>query len=200
MVFNKTKRGLEKGAAILAVVTYSIQILIFLFVLIVGIKAFSTQVVVDQQLVWNGYSYQEVNTYGYRPDIACVLVIFGAIFLTYSILGLIFGAKLIKSPLQKNGTVVNTNKFRITLLVFSVLSGNLITAGLMIAVLCLKDVVAPKTKPELQQIAQPTVQQQAQPTSTIEAKIAKLKEYKELGIIDEETYKKAVAKLIKEIM
>lgn len=192
MVFNKTKRGLEKGAAIFSVVMYSIQILIYFVLTIEGIIIFSNPY---------GYYYGNIYySYGTIQTIGMTYALIGIILLAFCIVGLILSAKLIKTPLQPDGIVKKRNGLRITLLVFSILSGNFITAGLLIAVLCLKDV-----KPA-QEDAQPSVAvagnniAPAQANTSIDAKLAKLKEFKELGIIDDEAYKKAIAKIIKDAL
>ena len=202
MEFNKTKRGLEKGAAIFSVVMFSIQIVSYLVLAIVGLYFLTNQVIIGYQFdgYFSDYYYDPVYGYDYATGTLCLLL--GIVLLTFSIVGLVFSAKLIKSPLQEDGSVKNRTGLRVTLLVFSILTGNWITAGLLIAVLCLKDfkqtaVQAVNTNPAVTT----TSVNQTQPQSTsIDAKVAKLKEFKELGIIDDETYKKAIEKIIKDLL
>ncbi|MBQ7466964.1 MAG: hypothetical protein IJS74_02700 [Clostridia bacterium] len=141
MEYNKTKRGLEKAAGIVGVVASSILILTFIILLIYCITQSGT------------YEYEyydhfgDVHTYVeyINPQIAtfiglyCFICIFN---IALNILALIFSAKVIKTPVQADGTITQRNGSRISMLVFNILTGKLVSAGLMIAVLCLKDKVA----------------------------------------------------------
>ena len=209
MEYNKTKRGLEKAAAILSVVAYALEIIAYISLIITSIFMINSYQMIDEIRYqrWNGsyyyYDYEPIYGYLYRTQ-GITYLIMGIILLTFCIIGLIMSAKLIKTPVQADGIVKKRSGLRITLLVFSLLSGNWITAGLIIAVLCLKD-FKPATQqnyaqqlvvqPAMHAVNQPQIATATAPNS-IDSKLAKLKEYKELGIIDDDTYKKAVAKLI----
>ncbi len=123
--------------------------------------------------------------------------------------------------MNPDGTLKKRDGQRIALIVFSFITGQLITFGLEIAVLCLKDFndVAPvgQTQPSVttpRQTAQVNVQVAAPVTpvvaqtqevnvkasnQSIDGKIAELKHFKELGILDEESYNKAIKKIIEDL-
>jgi len=178
MVYNKTKRGLEMASGIVGVVVSSILSLVFLYYLIVTIIFI-----------------------GYYPWIAGYLIaeiIVYTLLSAFSVLSLIFYASVIKSPVQADGTIKQRKGRRICVVVFSVLTLQWVTAGLMIAVLCLKD--SQLANPAQSQSAQAQIHMQTQAPQTLDAKVAELKHLKELGVLDEESYKKAINKLIQNIL
>ena len=131
MEYNKTKRGLEKAAGILTIVVSAIEIL---FLLIYMIVILTTKEVSSVAYNYSTHTWEYV--YITVFNVAGLLLIFP---IAFSIVTLIFGAKLIKSPVNPDGSVSNRTGLRITTLVFAILNGQWITTGLLIAVLCLKD-------------------------------------------------------------
>ena len=193
MVFNKTKRGLEKGTAIFSVVAYAFGIFSYLILILDGIRLLRVSTYIYD-------AFTDSYWYGIHTELAATYIATGILLLAFSIVALILSAKLIKSPLQPDGTVTKRNGIRITLLVFSILACNFITVGLLIAVLCLKD-VKPAKEPNQPTVATPNNNATpAQESASVDAKLAKLKEFKELGVIDDEAFKKAVTKIIKDAL
>lgn len=199
MEYNKTKRGLEKAAGILTIVVSAIEIvaLILYFMAILHVT-----VIVDYNVdSWGRYT---TPIYGSAINYGSFMLLFP---IAFSVITLILGAKLIKSPVQADGTIKNRNGIRITALVFAILNGQWVTTGLLIAVLCLKDFKAPS-----QQIgefagnvagstkntyaAKVSATQNQNSIQSIDSKISELKHLKELGVIDDEAYNKAIDKII----
>ncbi len=179
MVYNKLKRNLELAAGIVGV---SVSAITGVFAL----ALFASNIA--------GVAVFEI-AYGLLPFILVSVAI--------SICSIIFCAMIIKSPVRAEGVLKTTNT-RICVIIFAVLTSNLITLGLEIAVLCLKDFKNTDTEVKTNnKYIQPPVQQSTKENQTqntnIETKIAELKNLKELGIIDEQTYNKAIAKLIETI-
>ena len=170
MTYNKTKRGLEKAAGIVGTIVSSISLVIFAIYLIM-LVTMPSRLPIPYGV---GSSY----------TISCLILI------TIDVLSLIFSAKVIKSPVQEDGSIEPRTSKRVCMLVFNILSGQIVSSGLMIAVLCLKDEASAKKSSSTK----------IQQTNSIDGKLAELKHLKELGVIDEETYKKSVQKLIKDIM
>ena len=179
MEYNKTKRGLEKASGIVGVVISSIVTVLWLYEVIVCISLFVT---------WGMYS-----------SLLMTYLIMYFIELAFSVVTLITYASVIKSPVQEDGTIKPTKGRRICVVVFSALTAQWVTMGLMIAVLCMKDFKdgQPSYTTNVGYQGQRPVQ--AAPSS-IDGKIAELKHLKELGVIDEEGYKKAVERLLKQII
>lgn len=171
MQYNKTKRGLEKAAAILGIIVSAMDIIAFFILFILGL-IYSTSM--------------DYLTYMY----ASTFIATGIIGIAAAIPTLIISIMLVKSPIDENGNLKNRNGIRIGLLVLSILSGSLVVAGLLIAVLCLKDFVG---KPQTQST-------QNNQIKTVEEKLAQIKNLKELGVIDDETYKKAVQKVFNDVL
>ena len=196
MVYNKTKAGLEKGATILGIVISSIT-LVHSFV------------------------------YFLLSCISIVGMVFNFIFIpmwlvsfAFSITTLVLNCTLVKSPVLPDGTVIQRNGTRIALIIFSFLTGQLITMGLEIAVLCLKDFhdVTPveQTQPSVVaqsqtvqsnvNVAAPVAQSAVAPVQntpasnqSVEGKIAELKHLKELGILDDASYNNAIKRIIESL-
>ena len=90
------------------------------------------------------------------------------------------------------------------MLVLSIISGDIVVIGLMIAVLCLKDYKQPKTEKPVKQVVNKLAY--VAPTNAGNGyfefynKIQEVKRLKSLEIIDAETFKKAVAKIVKDIV
>ena len=178
MVYNKTKRGLEKAAGIVGVVVSSIETLIFLYY-----AALTTSIM----------AY-----YGGVPIAYAWLLSEYLLFFAFSLISLIFYASVIKSPVQADGTIKQRKGRRICVVVFSFLSAQWVTMGLMIAVLCLKDLQTAVAEPS--QSPQTHVSTPIQVPQTLDVKIAELKHLKELGVLDDETYKKAVNKILRDVL
>ena len=170
MEYNKIKRGLEKAAGIVGVVLSSLQCLDACESLISALYLNSADV---------------------------YFIVSHACFIAITILSIVFCAKVISTPLKKDGTVVARNPIRICVIVFSFLSGVIVSAGLMISVLCLKDFVEPEEDDE--ESKQKDKENNDTNEKAVESKILELKKLKELEVIDEETYKKALQKLIDKI-
>ncbi len=207
MVYNKTKRGLEKAAGIVGVVLSSIVLIVLLVY---------TGILINAIRLISAYEYYEYDyLIGYtKGQLISYLFIYIAFMIIY-ISNIILCANVIKSPVQSDGTIRPTKDLRICTLVFCIISGLWVPAGIMIAVLCLKDVqevsqIIPQIQPTVQidpakqmQTVQVAPAQQL-PTQTnepsIESKIAELKHLKDLGVIDEDVYKKAIEKMINDLV
>ncbi len=209
MEYNKTKRGLEKGASIYAVIVYSLMIIMSITLIVCGIVIANTMQQVQEynpMKYYNSGHYIGGYDYYYRkiPELGLPYIIIGVILLGVTIAALIVAAKLIKSPVKPDGTIQKRTGKRITLIVFSVLSGNIILLGLMIAVMCLKDMKEPK--PVYQQMVQPVRNMQyvqSRPIQqnvgvSLDDKVNQIKHLKEIGVLDDDAYKKAITKIIKE--
>lgn len=192
MEYNETKRGLEKAAGILGVVSSALIIVGFIYMFIIGCINVSYVGQVRNYINSTEFYY----TYEHLIDtVALAYIIIALIFIAMSIVKLVFCAKIIKSPVMANGKVKNIQKTRICVVVFAFLTGCWITAGLEIAVLCLKDFIEPVAENN-NYIQAPSMKN----PNSIDAKVAELKHLKELGVIDEVQYKKAVDKIIAEMM
>ena len=189
MEYNKTKRGLEKAAGIVGTVVSSLMLFTYIILFIYFLTQSGVQA---SHTTYDGYTYEEFFNPEIGPYVAqyCTSLIF---LIIICMISLIFSSKVIKSPVQADGSVQSRTGKRVCMLIFNLLSGQIVSCGLIIAVLCLRDF--PKPKPQPQAIYQP--QPQVQPVkSTIDSKLIELKHMKELGIIDEEVYKNAVQKII----
>ncbi len=192
MIYNKTKRILELVAAI--------------FALVIGIGMLGASL----YLFATGIMLASVFAAVGMISLALPFLIPGILLLAISICSIVFGALLIKSPVRPEG-VLNTKSKQICLIIFSILSGNIVSFVLEIIVVCLPNFVDPnkyteKTvsskyiQPNPQNTQpQPTLQSQYAQPSGVEGKINELKHLKELGVIDEQAYSRAVDKIISEI-
>lgn len=185
MVYNRTKRALELTAGIFGVV-------VACGTLITGLYLFITFIFVAIALTAAGL-YASV----------IIAIIFTFLWFVVSICAIIFNAMIIKSPVRPEG-VLRTTKIRVMVIIFSVLSLNFVTFGLEIAVMCLKDFEEPSRENKMSniyvQMPAQTQETAAQPKrSSLEENVAELKHLKELGVIDEEAYNKAVTKLIEKL-
>ena len=197
MEFNKVKRILEKSMAIFSVVFYAICIFISLELISSSIYYLTQVTYLGRNYNSETFNYEYMYGYNYRKGYTYLII--GLLLLTFSSICLIISANLIKSPLKNGETVVDYTRLRITLLVFSFLTCNIVTAGLIIAVLCLKDFSIIKQSTQNCKIENsPQNQISNNKFTSIDEKITQIKELLNLGIIDNETYKKAVAKLIKD--
>ena len=181
MVYNKTKRGLEKAAGIVGVVVSALEILVLLIAMI-DLAAMSAY-----EAAYYGYTL-------YGPSALVLILPIG-----FALASLILSALVIKTPVQPDGIVKQRNGLRICMLVFLLLDGQWVAAGLMIAVLCLKDVKpAVQNNQKVANVSVPVTG--AEMPRTIDEKVAELKHLKELGVLDDDTYKKAINKILKDIL
>ena len=170
MVYNKTKRGLEMAAGIVGIVYSAIAFIGAIYYLVL------------QFIVYNITGF--------------ALGLFSIVMALFTVCSLIFSAKLIKSPFVKDDIVKNTTTIRVIAMIFAGLTGNIVTLGLMIVVVCLKDFVEKSSKVKQKTIV---VQQEIKRPDTIDSKVAEIKRFKELGIIDDEQYAKAIKKIVEDI-
>lgn len=186
MEYSKLKRGLEKSAGIIGVVYASIAIIGAAVLAGLGISLSGA---------FGGFGFI------YKLYLGISLPL-----LALAIVDLIFCAKVIKTPVQPDGSVAKRTASRVCIIVFSFLNGNWIVFGLMLAVMCLKD-FATQNEPVQNKVyvgqVQPQVnatQSQTMPqTNSFKAKIEELKALKDEGLIDDAMYKKAVEKILTEI-
>ena len=202
MVYNERKRSFEKTTGIFGIVFSALQIIVLLSLLIVILGA--------PEGFYNGEHGKIIANAFFKDSIVTTLLFVSIYVALFSILMIIFSAQLIKSPVSTDKTQISKrNGVRICTLVFSILSGQGILIVLTIIMLCMKDFVPEETQVYLVEKKPVTKTQQASPAAkvtptkpkenkvlSIEEKIAKVKQLKELGVIDEETYKNAVQKII----
>ncbi len=192
MIYNKTKRILELVASIFGVVSGT------------GMLATSLYLFIEGIILAGAFAAAGLISF------ALPFLIPGIIFLATSVCTIVFSALLIKSPVRPEG-VLNTKSKQICFIVFSILSGNIVSFVLEIVVVCLPNFVDQnkyaehaghskyiQPNPQFAQTQQ-SMKSQYTPSNSIESKINELKHLKELGVIDEQTYNKAVDKIISEI-
>ena len=213
MVYNKTKRNLEKAAGIVGVVFSSITVFVYAIAAVMAIIWAWNFNSITVFVGYNG-SYPIYETIDYT---AMYIGLFFAclIMFAFSLVTLILSAKVIKTPVEEDGTIKNRKGLRICCLVFSILSGFLVSAGLMIAVLCLKDVPGQKAQntqnnqasvkvSPVQKVAEPRVIQpvvnNAQKEQEFVKRLNELKDLNSLEIFDEATLKKCINKLIEDYL
>ncbi|MBE7081200.1 MAG: hypothetical protein E7372_01405 [Clostridiales bacterium] len=216
MKLNKTKRGLELGAAITALV-YCI------FDLILEVVAFETLIDTISFLKKEYVDYY--NSYMQSTVIAYIIGFFIGVALV--IVELIFACKLLKKPIDTSNNFINIEdrfenelkkrkKTRICFIVFSSIlafvmlincfqssQGSSSTTTKIVGLLIFVTVIVLESiamaNKEIHQDVE-IAKELAVSNSTIEEKIAELKHLKELGVIDEEQYKNAVEKNIRDIV
>lgn len=167
MKYNKTKRGLEIAGGIVGVVGSSCEIIYCLYMLIY---------INNISYIFTKESYIALMSLG------IILILFGAISI-YSF------TRLIKSPITESGKIIERKPDRICCIVISILTGQIVATGLIIAVLCLKDFNEEQNSSKTNMNI----------NNSIDSKIASLKNLKGSGVLDEESYKKAIEKIKKEI-
>ena len=192
MQFNKTKRTLEKVAGILTTVFNALWIIGSIVMIILA-----NQPLYGLTFVWDGHAYMPETTYYANPNATFLTILF-IILLIFSIIGLILSILLIKSPLKADGTVKQRNGIRITLLIFSILNALWVTSVLLIIVLCMKDFVDPNNSPVANTIS--NLKNPKPYAQTTEGKIAEIKHMKELGVIDDATYERAIKKITDDLL
>ena len=187
IVFNTTKRGLEMASGIVGVIISSILCVLWLW---------GTIELMDHSI-----------RFGIPTDRFFSLI--GVILeFVFSVLLLVFYAMLIKSPMEEGRITKDRTNLRIYTFIFSVLTGQFVTAALILTVTLIKDfkpveikkTIIPKVKVE-QKVEHKVEHPTKKPFATsVESKIAELNHYKDLGVLDEEAYKKAVERLVNEIV
>lgn len=213
MQYNEAKRNLEKAAGILGVITSALFLVGFLAMFILGCMSVAVTETVESS---NAYGYVVDYYQETSIDMAgLVMIIVGLLLAILSIVRLVYCAKIIKSPVLPNGQLLNTQKARICAVVFSFICGELITAGLVIAVLCLKDftdqvapmpvtqnMVATPDLPKHDVQPKPVAEHAilAKPENPkynlgLDEKIAELNKLESLGLIDAASYNKAIDRL-----
>ncbi len=213
MNYNKSKRSLEKASGILGIISSSFTVFYAVAIVFIGfLLNFNTSQLTETTYSDTYYADTYYSaTSNFENFIGILYILLGICILIFAICGIIFSSKVIPSPLQKDGTLKNRKGVRITMLIFMILTGNWISAGLMIAVLCSKDfmpskepAVTPKEKP-----TEPLISKHILDNNKTEKRIEnkddyihnieELKRLKKDGIIDEETYKRALEKIITKI-
>ena len=180
MEYNSTKRKVELAAGIIGIITNVIYIIIACIALVIGfIMLFNAG---------PGHYYFGHVVLSSTPGLVTILL--GLFFIAMPVVMLVFSIKLVKSPYSPNGEIKNKQGARIIMLIFSILLSNTVVMALMIAVLCLKDVKDTNVTTNAQ--AQQTGNKQL---NDFTSKVQELKRLKDAGIIDEETYKIAIAKI-----
>ena len=180
MEYNETKRGLEKAAGIVGFITSLIWVGVLIYCLIGMSEQFEAYKKTSNDI-------QLIHTYYIVILILFFFDVINSLFL------FIFSYCIIESPVKEDGTVVNTTKLRIAFLIFAILSFNIIAIGLIIPVLCLKDF---KKTPQVQTSF--NLQNNEAQQNLIDFKVAELKHLKEIGVIEDEVYNKAIDKIINE--
>lgn len=216
MELNKTKRGLELGAVITALVYCIID-------LILEIVAFADLIELIDYLKMMDAEYY----YSYMQSTIIAYIIGFFIGVALVVIELILACKLLKNLENKANDFIDKEIYlqhelkkrkrtRICFIVFSSIlaffmlincfqTSEMVDSvtpkliGLLIfATIIVLESIAMSMKDFQQDIK--TTKELAVSNSTIEAKIAELKHLRELGVIDEEQYKNAVEKNIKDII
>ena len=134
MEYNKSKKVLEKIAGILGIISASIYMIAAIVLVINAFAAFGGAYDYEYYDYYYGMWMYEDRSYLGIP-----FMVIGIPLLAMAILMLIFSIQIVKSPYLPNGELRKKQPARIWVLVLSILMGDLVVMGLMIAVLCLKD-------------------------------------------------------------
>ncbi len=187
MEYNKTKNVLDKIAGAFVIVMAVIYLILSFYLIIEGYKMMQG---------YSGYVYW---------GIECLFAAF--LLLTVNIVIIVFSVKLFQSPYLPNGKLRKKKAARILVLVLSILTFNLVVIGLMIAALCVKDF---KDSNQMNNLMPNNGYYQQKPMNNnigfnngnqndyiqFLNKIQELKNLKSLGIIDDVALKKAVSKIV----
>lgn len=204
MEYNKTKRGLELGAVLTALIYCAID----LIVVFVGLINFVDEINAIKEAY--GTAYYET----YVSELVTEFVIAFIIAVALLIIELVLACKLLKKPEFDGEGFKSRKKLRVTFLVIScVLAFFLLISGrrsytilalLIFAPVIVLESVAMSKKDIKEQLPNSLYQVKSEVAPTtdlkIEQKLAELKHLKELGVINEEQYEEAVQKNIKQIM
>ena len=202
MEYNKTKRGLELGASLTALIYCAIDLVLEI------VAVFQLLELIGELKSIYGDSYSEMD------GVIAKFIIGIIIGVALVVIELLLACKLLKKPAQTENGFEDRKGIRITFIVFSSIltlffligtSAGLTEEGagilgllIFVAVISLESVAMSMKDIKEERSAKKEV---AITTNlSIEQKIAELKHLKELGVIDEEQYKKAVEKIIKGIM
>ena len=211
MIYNKTKRGLEKAAGIVGLVVSILQIISCVVVIIVGIFGSCGEFNYVRTIYSGGVEVgrEHVNLCTeYTIQLIC-----GVISLALVIATLIYCAKIILTPVKDDGTLINRTGTRICAIEFTILTGNWVSAGLLIAVVCLKDYVGfdgTTISPELNNVDQNLMQPNLNNADPIQSyageeqnkvkeftkNLLELKHLNKIGVIEDANFKKAVQKIV----
>lgn len=204
MVYNKTKRGLEKASSIVGVVLSVFEIIGSLYMFIIGVIGVSGGF--DTYYSYEGITDVVESSYVGLAEYYVAPLVLGIIFIALSILELVFCAKVISNPVKADGSLKNRTATRVCMLVFTILMGNWVAAGLMIAVLCLKDYVEETT--EIQENSCSCKTQNGFEGTKPDCSAAKefahnlleLKHLHKIAVLDDASFKKAVQKVVDEFV
>ncbi len=212
MEYNKSKNTVDKVGGIFGIVSASLYIILSLVFIIVAINYFAGNFdevySVPRYDYFGNFMYYEY----YYDDYSSVgnpFMIFGVFFLALAVLMMIYSIKLVKSPFLPNGELKNKKAIRIWMLVLSILSGELVVIGLMIAALCMKDYKEPVI-----QTSNGFIPQYNKPVNTVNTvqvsdqqkfydfynKIQEIKKLRSLEIIDDVAVSKALTKIVKDML
>lgn len=194
MEYNKSKKILDKLAGIFGIIAASIYLIVAVALVVDGII-----------YLIGGHNYQVYSYgYGYRTiDISyegTPLVFSGLFVLALAILMLIFSIKLVKSPYLPNGELRKKQAARIWVLVLSVLTGDLVVLGLSIAALCVKEFKDVNNKKQISNATTKRPAYNQEESRDFYERIQEVKKLKSLGIIEDAVYKKAITKIVSDII
>lgn len=153
MVFNKTKRKIEKTSSIISIIASSLRILASLVLIALAIYVLTnvtylgTHTETSQSLYYNWYYGQwipyEIETvvddYGINVLLGTILLVPGLLIFALSIPTLILATKLVKSPIGADGSFENRKGKRVAMLVLTILCGGVAELILWIITLSKKD-------------------------------------------------------------
>lgn len=201
MEYNKTKRGLELGAVLTALIYCAIDLVIEIVSLV---KIFS-------QLNWLKENYPKY----YAENIGALMGEMIGFFIGVAlvVVEVIFAIKLIKKPKYTENGFKSKKNLKITFIVISSILTLILFIGVamgsiswfgIVGILSMATVIVLESftmsMKDVKDFSSINQENGVSANFTIGQKIAELKHLKELGVIDEEQYKNAVEKNIKEII
>lgn len=197
MIYNKTKRGLEKASGIVGVVVSILDIILGLALFIMGIIG-----------LFGGYG---TYNFTYEKDKNTANLVLGIIILITSILALIFSSLVITKPIRKDGSIKNRTSTMVCALIFNFLISNIVTFGLLIAVLCLEDFVEKNNVTDVTTTNNVTTDlrdnrsftinlSERQAAQELVSNLVEVKHLHKISVIDDVNYKKTIQKLINEFI
>lgn len=181
MTYNKTKRNLEKAAAIVGIIISALAIISSLTAIVNAIEVVALY----------------VSNFGVMDFMGTVTLMEGLVNFGIAIALIILCSKVVASPVKEDGTLAKRKGMRIAILVLSLLSGNFITFGLIIAVLCLKDYpTAHDENQPAEQTNTNAASENVKTKSSIDELIAQVKYLRGQGLLDDEAYKQAIKRIV----
>lgn len=174
MIYNRTKKQLEKAAGIIGIVFGAFQC----FYGIIMIMSYIA-------------SYYRYNDY-------FVMLVWGVILFIIATSNIIFSSLILTSPIGADGKVKNKKVIRIFALISNFCSGIIISFVLELVAIVLPDYI-PMEHQTVMDYAHTGQTDVSKQQNSLDAKVAEIKRFKDLGIIDDETYKKAIEKVISDI-